>query len=217
MDELQIDLVAPDEDVEVVAVERQDDSKEGETTMKSSVVRLRLPFEPHNVWRRLRRHIGHRRALSAAIAFGIGAMLEFATSYLEEFSTTISEEGLHVFDALSVNAYVASAVFALTEKGDKRKLKPWTEVWNDAPRLERLGDILFGVAMTVDFSICYLHLDEWWGGSASCFSWPLISALLWQFDALCYLRADVNSMTLYKASRPLGDTVASSETSSMVS
>ena len=137
MDELQIDLIAPDKDVEVVVVERrQDDSKEGET-IKSSSFRLRLPFEPHNVWRRLRRHIGHRhrRALSAAIAFGIGAMLEFATSYLEEFSTTISEEGLHVFDALSVNAYVASAVFALTEKGDKRKLKPWTEVWYDAPRL----------------------------------------------------------------------------------
>ena len=97
-------------------------------------------------------------------------------------------------------------------------MKPWTEVWNDAPRLERLGDILFGVAMTVDFSICYLHLDEWWGGSAAAsFIWPLISALLWQFDALCYLRADVNSMTLYKVSRPLGDTVASSETSSTVS
>jgi len=203
LDELQIDLIAPDKDVEVV--ERQDSKGE----MKS--VRLRLPFEPHNVWRRLRRHIGHRRALSAAVAFGVGAILEFVTSYLGEFSSTISEEGLHVFDALSVNAYVASAVFALTEKGDKRKLKPWTEMWNDAPRLESLGDILFGVAMTVDFSICYLHLNEW--GSVG-FLWPLISALLWQFDALCYLRADVNSMTLYKASRPLGDTVASSETSS---
>ena len=65
--------------------------------------------------------------------------------------------------------------------------------------------------MTVDLSICYMHLDEW---DSAGFIWPLISALLWQFDAFCYLRADVNSMTLYNASRPLGDTVASSETSS---
>ena len=84
-------------------------------------------------------------------------------------------------------------------------------MWYDAPRLESLGDIFFGIAMTVDFSICYLHLDAW--GSFS-FIWPLISAFLWQFDALCYLRADVNSMTLYKAYRPLGDTVASNDTSS---
>ena len=76
---------------------------------------MRLPFEPHHVWRRLRRHICHRRALSAAVAFGVGALLEFATSYLGDFSTTtISDEGLHVIDALSVNAYVASAIFALT-------------------------------------------------------------------------------------------------------
>jgi len=206
LDDLNIYLIAPDKDVEVV---ERHDSKGGQT--KS--IRLRLPFEPHNVWRRLRRHIGHRRALSAAVAFGVGALLEFATSYLGDFSTTtISDEGLHVIDALSVNAYVASAIFALTEKGgDRRKLKPWTEVWYDAPRLESLGDIFFGIAMTVDFSICYLHLDAW--GSFS-FIWPLISALLWQFDALCYLRADVNSMTLYKANRPLGDTVASNDTSS---
>jgi len=78
---------------------------------------------------------------------------------LGEFSTTIRDEGLHIVDALSVNAYAASTIFALfTEKGDSRKLKPWAEVWNDAPRLESLGDIFFGVAMSVDFSICYLHI-----------------------------------------------------------
>ena len=202
LDDLKIDLIAPEEDAEVI-------EKQGSRGQKK--IRLRLPFEPHNVLRRLRRHIGHRRALSAAIAFGVGAILEFATS-LGGFSTTISDEGLHIVDALSVNAYAASAIFALfTEKGDKRQLKPWAEMWHDAPRLESLGDIFFGVAMSVDFSICYLHLDEL--GSFG-FIWPLISAFLWQFDALCYLRADINSMTLYKASRPLGDLlVASNDTS----
>lgn len=205
LDELDIDLIAPDNDVEVV--EKQD--SKGHKT-----IRLRLPFEPHNVWRRLRRHIGHRRALSAAVAFGCGAFFEFATSYLEEFSTTISAEGLHIVDALSVNAYAASAIFALVDKGDERKLKPWAEVWHDAPRLESLGDMFFVLAMSVDFSICYFHIDEL--GSIG-FIWPLVSAFLWQVDALCYLRADVNSMTLYKASRPLDDSVTSNNSSSTTS
>lgn len=202
LDELKIDLIAPDQDVEVV--EKQDSKGEKK-------IRLRLPFEPHNVWRRLRRHIGHRRALSAAVAFGCGAILEFATSYLGQFSTTISAEGLHIVDSLSVNAYAASAIFALIDKGDERKLKPWAEVWHDAPRLESLGDTFFVIAMSVDFSVCYFHLDQ--RGSIG-FIWPLVSALLWQFDALCYLRADVNSMTLYKSSRPLHDSVTSNNTSS---
>lgn len=211
LDELKIDLIAPDEDVKVVE-ERQEHAKkkvgvnQQQQKQTKKMIRLRLPFEPQNVWRRLRRHIGHRRAISAAVAFGIGAFLEFTKSYQEEFSTAVSgdnEGRLHVVDALSVNAYAASAIFALFAKeGDERTLKPWKEAWYDAPRLEILGDIFFGVATTVDFCICYLHLDEY--GSFVYYIWPLISASLWLFDALCYLRADVNSMKRYKASRPLG-------------
>lgn len=215
LDELKIDLIAPDEDVEVVE-ERQEheEKKEGgnqqhqqqQHQQTKKMIRLRLPFEPHNIWRRLRRHIGHRRAISAAIAFGIGAFLEFTKSYQEEFSTAVSDDNegrLHVVDALSVNAYAASAIFALFAKeGDDRTVKPWKDVWYDSPRLERIGDIFFGVATTVDCCICYLHLDKY--GSFIYYIWPLISASLWLFDALCYLRADVNSMKRYKKSRPLG-------------
>lgn len=43
--------------------------------------------------------------------------------------------------------------------------------------------------------------DEY--GSFIYYIWPLISASLWLFDALCYLRADVNSMKSYKKSRLL--------------
>ena len=136
LDELKIDLIAPDEDVEVVE-ERQEheEKKEGgnqqqqQQQQTKKMIRLRLPFEPHNIWRRLRRHIGHRRAMSAAIAFGIGAFLEFTKSYQEEFSTAVSDDNegrLHVVDALSVNAYAASAIFALFAKeGDDRTVKPW--------------------------------------------------------------------------------------------
>lgn len=207
LDELKIDLIAPDEDVEVVE-ERQEHAvkkvgvNQQQQQQTKKMIRLRLPFEPHNVWRRLRRHIGHRRAISAAISFGIGAFLEFTKSYQEEFSTA-NEGRLHVVDALSVNAYAASAIFALFAKeGDDRTVKPWKDVWYDSPRLERIGDIFFGLAATVDCLICYLHLDEY--GSFIYYIWPLISASLWLFDALCYLRADVNSMKRYKKSRPLG-------------
>jgi hypothetical protein len=203
LDDLDIDLIAPDKVVEVVT--ESPDSK-GQTKK-----RLRLPFEPHNVWRRLRRHIGHRRVLSAAITFGIGAALEFSKSYLGLFSTRFSDEGLHIVDAMCVNFYAASAVFALSKNAqDERRRKPWAEVWHDAPRLESLGDTFFGIASAVDCAICYFRLDEL---GEFIFIWPLISASLWVFDALCYLRADVNSMTLYNASRPLGHAVTSNNTS----
>ena len=168
LDELKIDLIAPDEDVEVVE-ERQEheEKKEGGNQQQQTKkrIRLRLPFEPHNIWRRLRQYIGHRRAISAAIAFGIGAFLEFTKSYQEEFSTAVSDDNegrLHVVDALSVNAYAASAIFALFAKeGDDRTVKPWKDVWYDSPRLEIIGDIFFGLATAVDCCICYLHLDEY--------------------------------------------------------
>ena len=199
LEELEIDLIAPDKGMEVI-------EKEGPSGEKT--VRLRLPFEPHNILRRLRRHIGHRRALSAAVTFGLGAVFEFSSAYLGQFST-IGEEVIHIVDALSVNAYVASAIFALAKRGDERELKPWTELWHDASRLESLGDIFFGVATACDFAICYFHLDKL---GSLVFVWPLISASLWSFDALCYLRADVKSMTLYKAHRPLGNSVTSNDT-----
>ena len=178
---------------------------------------MRLPFEPHNILRRLRKHIGHRRALSAAIAFGFGAFLEFSSAYLDQFSATITDEGIHIVDALSVNAYLASAAFALIGQEDERELKPWINVWYDAARLESLGDIFFGVSTAVDCAICYLHLDndDVWGSYV--FIWAVVSASLWQFDALCYLRADVNSMALYKANRPLGRVTSSNDMSTCTS
>lgn len=131
-------------------------------------------------------------------------------AYLDQFSTTVSDGGVHVVDMLSVNAYLASAIFSLTGQEDERKLKPWGDVWHDSTRLETLGDVFFGVSTLVDCTICYFRLDEW---GSYVFIWAVISASLWQFDALCYLRADVNSMTLYKASRPLVHAVSTNDTS----
>jgi len=49
LDDLKIDL--NEEDAEVI-------KRQGSKGQQK--IRLRLPFEPHNVLRRLRRHIGHR-------------------------------------------------------------------------------------------------------------------------------------------------------------
>jgi len=188
--DLEIDLVAPNKEPELVQVK----SPKGGPVH----VWLRLPFQPHNVMRRINRHIGNRRALGAAFAFGVGASCEFASAFLDQYGS-ITEHESFLIDFTSVIAYLTSAAIAISGREDARNFKPWKQVWKDAARLEGLGDAFFAAAAVVDTVICILHLDE------DLLWWAVISASLWQIDAFCYFRGDIVSMALYKANRPLDD------------
>jgi len=190
---LDIDLVAPHKEAELVEVKT---GHKGETKTV-----LRLPFEPQNVARRVRHYVGHRRALAAAISFGIGAFCELSSAYLCQFNTDLYNEIGAFLDKSAINGYLASALISLwgcCGADDIRKEKAWMHVWTDASRLESLGDRFFGCEAVLDTFICYLSLD------ATVLWWDVLSASLWLIDALCYLRADVISMKEYKPNHPLG-------------
>jgi len=157
--------------------------------------------KPQRIWRRVRKHVGHRRELSAAVTFGIAAAFATAAMVVTFFDRPFSGVAEVRLDTLSVHCYMLSAVFALcgrdygkpTRKSSNndtffatcsRKLKQWGNLWFNARLLENLGDVFFGVGSIVDVILCDFHFDDdvpWL---------PVFSSILWFLDACFYLRSD---------------------------
>ncbi|KAL7561842.1 hypothetical protein ACA910_009680 [Epithemia clementina (nom. ined.)] len=177
---------------------QEEQQKEKRTTTATFLKNRKAQIK--NLWRRVRRHVGHRRELSAALTFGIAAAFGLVASLLC-FNSRISEATVNSFDGLSVHFYLLSAFFALCG----RRPKPTTDssssgttnqFWfpcfkflSNADQLEDLGDAFFGIGSLVDVILCDMHFDD---GLAY---WPVISSALWLLDALLYLRSDF--CTLY--------------------
>ena len=144
--------------------------------------------------RRIRRHFGHRRELSAALTFGIAALFAVAAaipSILQLYGGALVGK----FNAASVHFYLVSAVFSVcgsrpTPSAPGATALPW---WENADTLESIGDAFFFVASMVDVILADCSFDD------AILAWPIASSLLWFGDALLYLRADF--VSLYDTNR----------------
>ncbi|KAL7476523.1 hypothetical protein ACHAW6_002382 [Cyclotella cf. meneghiniana] len=191
------------------------------------------------IFHRMRKHMGHRRDLMAAITFGIAAALSvtgaicYLVSTQGEFSFVIhsSRDGYFRIDddvlagwaggleRGSIHMYLVSAVFALwrnpwrTTRGGcgggggsnggavryngHPKSSSWIQTWivrpfNDVDAMETVGDVFFGVASVVDVILEDSTLDD------NVLWWPIVSAVLWTFDSLFYLRGDFVTLFMRK-------------------
>jgi hypothetical protein len=175
------------------------DTKSSEQEKKMKKRKFFSRLQPKKLFKRIRKHVGHRRDLSAAITFGIAASFALASVAASHIRASIHI--INRFHSLSVHFYIISAIFALC---GKRSKTPTGACWLDisilsnADRLENMGDALFGIGSLVDVLVCDTHFDE------GVESWPVISAILWLCDALLYLRADF--CTLYSSDRKEYDT-----------
>lgn len=150
--------------------------------------------------RRIRRHFGHRRELSAATTFGFAAVFGL-WSAVGDAAGNMDESLVYRLDMISIHVYLLSAVFALVgprrlqqESGSDEfnLLQPFSFL-EDTQALENLGDAFFGIASIIDVLLCDLSFDDenpWW---------PVVSASLWLLDALLYLRGDF--VALYRKSQ----------------
>ena len=145
---------------------------------------------------------GSRRELLSAVSFGIAALfaLMSASTPLLQGSAVLdldlndnilvkvsSNWDAALLEMMSVHTYLLSAFFALLgSPGDSEEipslLAPSAE---KARRLEGWGDALFGIGSCIDVILFDFTWDD------SIVWWPVLSAVLWLLDALCYLRADV--------------------------
>lgn len=146
--------------------------------------------------RRIRRHFGHRRELSAALTFGAAALFAVAAaipSILQVYGDTLVGK----FNAASVHLYLVSAVFSVcgsrstpASSAPGATALPW---WENADKMESIGDAFFFVASMVDLILADFSFDD------AILAWPIASSLLWFGDALLYLRADF--VSLYDTNR----------------
>jgi hypothetical protein len=204
------------------------------TTPKRRKLHLRrmIVSPTRKIFHRMRKHMGHRRDLMAAVTFGIAAALSVAgaicylVSTQGEFSFVIhsSRDGYHLridedvlaawaggLERGSIHMYLVSAVFALWRNpcrtngggcgggggtggrvqynGNPKSSSSWIQTWivrpfNDVDAMETVGDVFFGVASVVDVILEDSTLDD------NVLWWPIVSAVLWTFDSLFYLRGD---------------------------
>ena len=156
-------------------------------------------MKPKKFMRRLRKHIGYRRQLSAAATFGIAAFFALVAS-IADLTGTLGENIPPTLEKISTHIYLVSAAFALC--GRQSSAKPsgaWFDIWSNMDRLKNLGDAFFGAASIVDAILCDMTFDD------DILWWPVISAILWLLDALLYLRADF--VTLYNCNPNMYDTM----------
>lgn len=76
---------------------------------------------------------------------------------------------------------------------------PISRPFNDVESMETVGDVFFGLASVVDVFLEDSTLDD------NVLWWPIVSALLWTFDALFYLRGDFVTLFLRKEVLTSGD------------
>jgi len=153
------------------------------------------------IYRRVRKNVGSRRALGAASTFGLGAFCGLVGALLgnRAANTTL---GSDVSDALyarsdmagsaSVHIYLLSAMCALWKTTGVWKNaiaalwnKDGIRWYNNPTSLFTLGDILFGIAAINDAILTDSALDDGY------YSLPILSAILWTIDALLYTRGDI--------------------------
>jgi hypothetical protein len=212
-----------------------------ESTPKRNRRLRKLIYPTKKILHRMRKHMGHRRDLMAAVTFGIAAFLSVtgAICYListqGEFSFVIHSARSDVeinqgtleawaahLERGSIHMYLVSAVFALWRNpcksggGGEREnivdcgrgngswiqmyiMLPISRPFNDVESMETVGDVFFGLASVVDVFLEDSTLDD------NVLWWPIVSALLWTFDALFYLRGDFVTLFLRKEVLTSGD------------
>lgn len=159
--------------------------------------RKNLKIRPEKIVRRLRRHFGHRRELSAATAFGIAAVLALAAAIIDLLQPYNDQTVGQLF-GVSVHMYLVSAIFSMpcgrkgaasSDAPDATKLR----CQENAESLETFGDAFFGIASIVDVILFDFHFDD------DILAWGVVASSLWLADALLYLRSDF--VTLYDTNR----------------
>lgn len=176
--------------------------KKKRTTTRSRLKAAAIILRPKVLLNRMRRHIGHRRQLSAATAFGMGAFLGILAAVCnilvtdsslgenEDVGSTLSYKS-SLLESASIHMYLVSAIFALWQSPWATKRAsvvvasstglPW---YSNVENLETLGDVFFGVASMIDVLLCDVSIDD------GILLLPILSACLWTVDALLYLRGD---------------------------
>jgi hypothetical protein len=158
-----------------------DDDQSEESQEPPATTSLKKRFE----WMsRLRKHAAHRRTMLAAFMFGVAAIFG-VVSVLASYFHNHPASALffqNFFDAVSVHAYLLSAIIAVSGK----RTRPWLgrPSIRNPETLEDLGDLLFLIGSFVDVALSYLSFDNDKPG------WPLFSSILWFLDACLYLRSD---------------------------
>jgi hypothetical protein len=159
----------------------------------SLAVQKRKRIRVKKIFKRMKRHVGHRRQVSAAMSFVIAAIFSFA-AVLADWTGYVSASDM--YDNISVHVYLISAIFALC---GRKKLELQRNVigrWWPCPMLcassellETLGDAFFGIGSMFDVVLADMTFDD------NVLWWPVLSSCLWLGDALLYLRGDF--VTLY--------------------
>ena len=127
--------------------QRQKDQKQHRPTFSKTCSGKKKRRRTKRILKRIRKHMGHRRELSAAVTFGIAAALSLLAMCVGFFYDT---DWVDKLDFLSVHCYLLSAIFALCG----RRTKPtataadWSSLWSSADRLEDMG--------WVEYLMCYL-------------------------------------------------------------
>lgn len=142
---------------------------------------------PHMPWYdRLRRHVAHRRSVTAALTFGVAATFAVVAVFVLYLDLPSSTQVSFYLNAISVHIYVLSAAFALSGKRNR----PWMDLGSSVPalsspeRLQDLGDLFFLIGTVADLVLCDFRFDDGNPG------WSLFGSLLCLLDAILYLRSD---------------------------
>lgn len=138
--------------------------------------------EAEELVQRLTRHVGHRREINASVTFAVAAFFGMCHVIAAFNGIPIARE----LDFVSVHLYLLSAVFALCGRRYSRATSwaSWANAWDDADRLEDLGDMLFWGGSLLDTILCdtTFNDDVLWR--------PVAAAVLWLVDSLLYMRGD---------------------------
>lgn len=132
---------------------------------------------------KIRRHAAHRRTVLAAITFGLAALAAFVAVIIDYSDDANEAPMVDVFNYISINTYVVSALISVTGK----RTRPWLAhrtCWGNHETLEDLGDLFFLIGSVVDGVLCDFDLDE------TMLLLPVFSSLLWLLDACFYVLSD---------------------------
>jgi hypothetical protein len=175
---------------------------------------------PQNILRRTRNHIGHRRQLGSAIAFGIAASLSASAAILSCIRRDTDYGKTH-WEALSywtnISRYASVHMYAISAMFTLWKLKTSTSSSSTFWSLENQNNISEEeqrIAIAINDSAARWHSNvEFLGGLGDVLFgiatvvdiliqdismyhpdelsiWPIVQAAVWSVDALLYVRSD---------------------------
>jgi hypothetical protein len=200
---LDIPNIDNDDDDDGITTSGGKRRKKKRSTTRSRLKAAAIILRPKVLLNRMRRHIGHRRQLSAATTFGMGAFLGILAADCnilvtdsalgknnEDIGSALSYWS-SLLESASIHMYLVSAIFALWQSPWATKRAsvvvtastglPW---YSNVENLETLGDVFFGAASMIDVILCDASIDD------GILLLPILSACLWTVDALLYLRGD---------------------------